>query len=66
MKKLPHLDKDIIFINYKGFTYEIEKYFYYTGNPPSKYSTTELDNDFFDRLEKMHREKRIDYILKKN
>lgn len=64
MIKLP-LKSKIIEINYRGYEYSLEKY-YYEGEGGQKYTTTELDSDFFDRLDQMHRDRKIDEILKKN
>jgi len=69
MSKLP-LKSKIIEIIYRGYEYSLEKY-YYEGEDPffllygQKY-TTELDSDFFDRLDQLHRDRKIDEILKKN
>jgi hypothetical protein len=55
----------IIEMNYRGYEYSLEKY-YYESKDGQKYTTTELDSDFYDRLEQLHRDRKIDEILKKD
>lgn len=63
--KLPLLS-EFIEINYKGHKYTIEHFYYKAESADIKYTTTELDQDFFDRLEQLHRDRIIGEILKKN
>jgi hypothetical protein len=62
--KMP-LKSKIIEMNYKGYKYSIE-HFYYEDKDGKKYTTTELDSDFYDRLEQLHRDRKISEILKKD
>jgi len=55
----------IVEMNYRGYEYSLEKY-YYESKDGQKYTTTELDSDFYDRLEQLHRDRKIDEILKKD
>lgn len=59
------LKSKIIEMNYRGYKYSLEKY-YYEGKEGHKYTTTELDSDFYERLEQLHRDRIIGDILKKN
>jgi hypothetical protein len=59
------LKSEIIGINYKGYKYSLEHY-YYEGTDGQRYTTTELDSDFYDRLEQLHRDRKISEILKKD
>lgn len=58
------LKSKIIEMNYRGYEYSLDKY-YYEGKDGQKYTTTELDQEFFDRLEQLHRDRIIGDILKK-
>ena len=62
--KIP-LKSEIIDINFKGHKYSLENY-YYEDKDGQKYTTTELDQEFFDRLYQLHRNRKIGEILKKN
>ena len=57
---------EFIQMNYKGHKYTIEHFYYKSKNSDMRYTTTELDQDFFDRLEQLHRDRKINDILKKN
>ncbi len=59
------LKSEIISINYKGYKYSLEHY-YYEGTDGQRYTTTELDQEFFDRLYQLHRDRKIGELLKKN
>lgn len=62
--KMP-LKSKIIEMNYKGYKYSLENY-YYEDKDGKKYTTTELDQEFFDRLYQLHRDRKISELLKKN
>jgi hypothetical protein len=63
-----NLLSEFIKVNYKGHSYTIEHFYYEVNDANShmRYTTTELDQEFFDRLEQLHRDRKIDEILKKN
>jgi len=60
-----NLLSEFIKMNYKGHIYTIE-HFYYESESHMRYTTTELDQEFFDRLEQLHRDRIISEILEKN
>lgn len=59
------LKNEFIDFEFKGETYNIER-FYYESLDGQEYTTTEFDSDFFNRLEQLHRDRKIYDILKKN
>ena len=57
---------EFVEMRYKGHKYTIEHFYYKSESPDMRYTTIELDQDFFDRLEQLHRDRKISEILKKN
>jgi len=57
---------EFIEMNYKGHKYTIEHFYYKSEYSDMRYTTIELDQEFFDRLEQLHRDRKISEILKKN
>ena len=57
---------EFIEMNYKGHKYTIEHFYYKSKYLDMRYTTIELDQEFFDRLEQLHRDRKIGEVLKKN
>jgi len=57
---------EFIEMNYKGHKYTIEHFYYKSKYSDMRYTTIELDQEFFDRLEQLHRDRKIGEVLKKN
>jgi hypothetical protein len=58
------LKSKFVDIEYKGDTYNIE-FFYYESPDGHSFTTTTTDAEFFDRLDQLHRDRKIQQIIQK-